>query len=402
MPALPTSQSFSAVNYGHQVKLSLDKKVIRLRWTHEQQEYVFYLGLNDTALNRKKALNLRDIIELDIQTGTLDTTLDKYRYILNPPRDKVSLVTVSEHFNYWLQHRQSNLNGRTITWYKTIVVELDEFFGSKPYNRIGTVDASGYSAMLVGKQPALKADTIKRRIAAVKNAFKWLLDSGLVSYNVFDNSSVKLPSSKPVVKDPFSHDEVQIILKAFQTHRKYRDLYPYVLFLFMTGARIGEVLGLQKKHFSRLYHHVRIEQQLTRGQYKATKNETVREFDLPEVVADACQEMADEWIDNYWLQSGDTDEKRWNVFDNSPMFIWNGESIRDDWFRNGPWKQVLHDCGIRYRRPYTTRHTFVSHALQSGMEEIQLAAITGHTLAVMIGNYAQYTEKNLKVPVLYS
>lgn len=402
MPSYPTSQSFSAVNYQHPVKLSTDKDVIRLRWNHKQQEYCFYLGLKDTAINRKKALALREVIELDLQTDALDTTLDKYRYIIEPPKDKVSLVTVAEHFNYWLVAREVNLNARTVTWYKTITMELDEFFGDKPYNRIGHLDASGYSAMLIGKQPALKADTIKRRISALKNAFKWLLDKGLVSYNVFDNSSIKLPTSKPPIKDPFSQDEVKIILDAFKKHPRYEALYPYVLFLFMTGARVGEAMGLQKKHFTRLYHHVRIEQQLTRGQYKHTKNHTIREFDLPEIVADACQEMADEWIELYWLESGNTDEERQMAFNESPMFIWQGEPIRDDWFRTTPWKHILHSCGVRYRRPYATRHTFVSHALQSGIEEIQLAAITGHTLAVMIGNYAQYTEKNLKVPVLYT
>lgn len=42
------------------------------------------------------------------------------------------------------------------------------------------------------------------------------------------------------------------------------------------------------------------------------------------------------------------------------------------------WEPVLGELGIDYRRPYTTRHTLISHGLESGMNPVAVASLTGH------------------------
>ena len=43
--------------------------------------------------------------------------------------------------------------------------------------------------------------------------------------------------------------------------------------------------------------------------------------------------------------------------------------------------------------PTCTRHTFISHALASGMNPMEVAQITGHDLQTLYDNYAGYVNK---------
>jgi integrase len=63
-------------------------------------------------------------------------------------------------------------------------------------------------------------------------------------------------------------------------------------------------------------------------------------------------------------------------------------AINDHNFRNRAWKLVLEEKGIPYRKPYTTRHTLVSHALEKGINPVNVAELTGHNVRTLYQNYA--------------
>jgi integrase len=65
-----------------------------------------------------------------------------------------------------------------------------------------------------------------------------------------------------------------------------------------------------------------------------------------------------------------------------------GGAIDDHNFRNRAWKFVLESQGIPYRKPYTTRHTLVSHALEKGTNPVNVAELTGHNVKTLYQNYA--------------
>jgi integrase len=44
--------------------------------------------------------------------------------------------------------------------------------------------------------------------------------------------------------------------------------------------------------------------------------------------------------------------------------------------------------GIDYRKPYITQHSLISHALESGMNPVGIAAITGHDVLTLYERYA--------------
>ena len=53
-------------------------------------------------------------------------------------------------------------------------------------------------------------------------------------------------------------------------------------------------------------------------------------------------------------------------------------------FRACYWKPVLEQLGIPYRKPYATRHTLLSEALEQGLTVPQVAQIAGHKDGRMI------------------
>jgi integrase len=57
------------------------------------------------------------------------------------------------------------------------------------------------------------------------------------------------------------------------------------------------------------------------------------------------------------------------------------------------WRRTLKSCGIKYRRLYAQRHTFLSHTLASGNSPADVAAIAGHRLEVLLSTYAKPTGK---------
>ena len=55
------------------------------------------------------------------------------------------------------------------------------------------------------------------------------------------------------------------------------------------------------------------------------------------------------------------------------------------------WKRTLNECGVRYRKLYSQRHTFLSHTLASGNSPADVAAIAGHRLDELLKTYAKPT-----------
>ena len=75
-----------------------------------------------------------------------------------------------------------------------------------------------------------------------------------------------------------------------------------------------------------------------------------------------------------------------------------GGLIDDHNFRNRAWVSVLKQAGIEYRKPYNTRHTFISHALESGMNPVMVAELTGHDVKTLYENYAGCIESRPRLP----
>lgn len=55
------------------------------------------------------------------------------------------------------------------------------------------------------------------------------------------------------------------------------------------------------------------------------------------------------------------------------------------------WKRSLERCGLKPRRLYAQRHSFLSHALAMGNSPADLAAAAGHSTKMILDTYAKPT-----------
>ncbi|MCG8367835.1 MAG: hypothetical protein MJA27_31445 [Pseudanabaenales cyanobacterium] len=70
------------------------------------------------------------------------------------------------------------------------------------------------------------------------------------------------------------------------------------------------------------------------------------------------------------------------------------------YFRNRAWTTIIDELGIDYRKPYNTRHTFISHALDMGMNPLEVAQLTRHDVQTLYENYAGSVNSRPRLPEL--
>ena len=181
---------------------------------------------------------------------------------------------------------------------------------------------------------------------------------------------------------PFTSDEIKAIIQGFEQDRYYSHYVEFVEFLFSTGCRTGEAIGLCWKHLNEDCSTVWIGESLSRGIRKATKTNRARTITLTSRLQSLLLSMK--------YESFDLEQ---SVF-RSPK----GNPIDDHNFRNRAWKSVLAKVGVDYRKPYNTRHTLISHALNQGMNPVEVAQLTGHDVQTLYENYAGNVNSRPRLP----
>jgi integrase len=66
-------------------------------------------------------------------------------------------------------------------------------------------------------------------------------------------------------------------------------------------------------------------------------------------------------------------------------------------FRRTVWKPVLAGLKIEYRKPYQTRHTFITLALEHGLDAKDVARLVGNSAEVIYRHYAD-GKREVSVP----
>jgi integrase len=188
------------------------------------------------------------------------------------------------------------------------------------------------------------------------------------------------PTQKP---KPFTQGEIQAILTVFRQSKHYSHYADFVEFLFGSGCRIGEAIGLQWRHVSDDCSTVWIGEAVSRGKIrKSTKTNRARQFKLsPRLVQILLARRP---------QSPQPD---------GPVFPAPKGGLMDDHlFCVRAWKKTIAAAGVTYRHPYSARHTFISHALAKGIKPVTVAEMTGHDPQVLFKHYASDIDSGLQLP----
>ena len=351
---------------------------LRLRFRVDGQRYSLSLGLADTSENRKLAEAKAKTIESDIAYERFDPTLAKYKlqstnhyasvYEFKPLQPR---MTVTQLFTAFTEHKTKSVSERTIKQkYEVVSKYLSCYFDTKKVAEFVSIDdAEGFVAYL---EQSMSATTIKIYLCLLSACWDWAKTKQIIHYNPWKELQVRVKTSPKQPAKPFTKHEIQAIIEAFKNHPQYKYYLPYVQFLFSIGCRNGEAIGLQWKHIADDFSYIWIGESLTRGVRKSTKTNKARTIPV--------NNKLKELLISYKPENYNPEDL---VFP-SP----EGKAIDDHNFCNRAWTKMLEKAGVEYRKPYNTRHTFISHALESGMNPVVVAQITGHDVQTLYHNYA--------------
>jgi integrase len=339
------------------------KERLRLAWSWEGKRFWLYIGLPDTTVNRKVAFIKARQIELDMASGNFEPSLAKYK-----PQKQES-ISVSELFDRFVEYKRHKIDPDTFVKYTAFQKQVSVFFKNKTCVSVSGSVAEKFRDWLLSEL-SLKPIAVRERIVMLNACWEWAQKKKLVLENPWEEVKVSVaPKQRP---DPFTLKEIESIVQKFRSDPYLKHYADYVEFKFGVGLRTGEAAALLWRHCSAECDRIWIGESLKNGNRKAAKRNKARTVPLTPRLQQLLLTLGRE--------NWQPDEL---IFTST-----NGCAIDAKNFSNRYWKPALAELGIDYRRPYTTRHTLISHGLESGMNPVAVAALTGHNVRTLYENYA--------------
>ncbi len=349
---------------------------LRLRWRYLTKQYTLAIGLPNSPINQKAAQQKANRIELDLASDNFDPTLKKYKPKLDTQNTQISVVALFQQF---MEHKSKIVSPKTIKQeYNATLGYLERFFEGRAASRVGVAEAQKFTQWF--KDQKLQADTIRIRQILIKGAWVWAIKAGHLKENPWTDIHIKSSVKQP--PKPFTKDEIEAIILAFRKHPYHSPYADYVAFLFGTGCRTSECIGLQWKHISADCTTIWIGETLTAGVRQGTKTGKTRTLTLPPRLQQLLQNRRPLPVN----------------LDQLVFLSPQGKPISAHNFRSRPWKSILQSLKIDYRKPYTTRATLISHALELGMNPVMVAQLTGHDVQTLYQNYAGSVNSRPRLP----
>ena len=235
-----------------------------------------------------------------------------------------------------------------------------------------------------------------RVLNLISTCCNWAVHSQIILRNPFWAivDGLKAPNSDHD-PDPFLRKDMERIIEAFKTHPRYSYLAPLVEFLFLTGCRTGEAVGLRWKNVTDRYIYFRESLSMARGRHihkEGTKTQASREFPRANPrLNQLLEQLKPENVnpDDFVLQKPSGGHINRKTFYQN----WYGEKHRGGKVYKGIVSKLAskteEEGGIdHYRCPYSTRHTFITLSLETMAEKRLLTPSDVSQLAKYVGNSA--------------
>jgi integrase len=349
-----------------------DQSGVRLR-SQSSIEIDFYyrnmrcrerLKLLPTPKNIAYCAKLKARIEHEIATGEFDYA----KHFPDSPRAKLfsklpgDALTLKTYLKAWLAEEAQNIKHSTCLGYtKILQYHLLPTFGKLSLSELRRKHIYDW----VSKHADMSAKRVRNILSVLRIALDAALERELIEANPLVGFKVRrrtVGRSEDV--DPFSAEERAAIL--CQVDGQDRNL---VQFAFWTGLRTSELIALDWPDVDWIRGVVVISRALTQGMdepEEGTKTDAGRrEVKLlpPALYALNAQKAHTFFKGAEIFQNPRTGER------------WTGDKC----IRQGMWAPALRRAGVRYRKPYQTRHTYASMMLMAGEHVMWVAKQMGHT-----------------------
>ncbi|MBD2515177.1 site-specific integrase [Nostoc sp. FACHB-973] len=337
---------------------------LQLKFSFGGKRYAFnplpgghYEDKRDLAIAQAIATKVQN----DIIAGHFDQTLDRYR-IVPKGSPNTQPKTLLELWDTWVRYLElpSATEANHYKWVRRMIAKVNP----------GIADTVWITKVNIAPR------TFKDRLGLIKACCKWGVSKGYLDTNPYEN--IKNPKYTPKEVKPFTQEEIKLILEGFDKLALHYS--PFVRFLMATGVRTSEAIGLLwgnvDFHRSEIVIKESLPKDLTGNGYRRIRKETktgnIRYLSLSNDLRSLLVEL-----------------KPSKASPDSLVFSTpTGKPIDADNFRDRQWTKVLKVQGVPYRKPYTTRHTMISHAIEQGIPITGVAYLAGHKdTSMIIKNY---------------
>ena len=346
---------------------------IRLRWRYQAKRYSLSLNAYSKQ-NLYQARILALEIEQDILTNLFDFTLIKYGG-KDADSNKKSKSIVA-YFEDW------------VSFYKQMDCEKHTNYNStrNMLRKWGKITQENIIKKFNAETFCSK--TYNRRLTILKNFTNWLIEQNvwtfnpLLSVNNKKNKVIKNPN-----RTPFTEEEIHKILSAFKQNTacsshsnfKHSHYYPFISFIFKTGCRPSEAVGLRVSSIDVKNEIIVIKEVLARTikhtsslhrVRKETKNGKIRSLPLTQDLIDVLKPLNEN-----------------KIADDLVFLSPKGKAIDDKNFQARIFRQVLNKLEIPPRVLYACRHTFGSRCIDEGVSPVMTAFLMGNNPETALRNY---------------
>ena len=349
--------------------VELREKSIRVSFTLDGVRQRVTLEIPPTPINERYAAKLVARVRKAIAEGSFDWG----EYFPNSPQAKAKQPThtFGGWCDLWLDTK-GRLSKNTLNQYRNALIVWKDLLGADtPMDQV----SHAVVAAKVGKTPWKSAKLLNNYLICLRGVFA-LAGRSLKMDNPMEgieNSKHQIPPP-----DPLSTFEMEKVLAHLKERFDIRA-WAYFEFAFMTGMRPEELIELRWGDVDWASSSIRVERARTSGEVKPLKTYNSRDVDLVSRALGALEAMKP------WTMLGGVDhldgEHGRRIFENpGTNRPWHDERSQRDTY----WRPALRATGIRWRRPYQTRHTYATNALSAGVNPTYIARQMGHKNAKML------------------
>lgn len=326
------------------------------------------IALKPTPTNLKKAEQHKAAIEHAISIGAFDYSVT----FPGSPRaakfaPEASHETVAGFLTRWLEGKKRHISSSTYDGYRKIVsLRLVPALGEKMVVELKRKDVRDWLNTL-----EVSNKTLSNIQSCLRSALNDATEEELIDLNPLAGwtyARKEAPSREDDV-DPFSPEEQQAVIAALSGQA--RNMMQFALW---TGLRTSELVALDWGDIDWLREEVMVSRAMTqaaKGQAEVTKTAAgKRSVKLLKPAMEALK-----------AQKAHTFLADAEVFQNPrTLERWAGDGP----IRKTMWVPAMKKAGVRYRRPYQTRHTYASMMLSAGEHPMWVAKQMGHANWLMI------------------
>jgi integrase len=321
------------------------------------------IKLKPTAINLAKAERHRAAVLHAIAAGTFDyaTTFPGSKNIAKFTEKPA--LTVEKYLNDWLAGKRPQIKSSTHNDYLKTIRIINEQFGAMQLCDLKRKPIAEWARSLGCSNKRISNLISPLRAALTDAAHHELIDTNPIAGWTY--KKIMPPKSSDV--EPFTRAEQELILANLTGQGKN-----LIQFAFWTGLRTSELIELEWGDIDWNRGIARIERAKTQYADEAETTKTKsgeRDVKLLPPALDALKA-----------------QKAFTFLQDGKVFLnprtgepWTGDQA----IRKTLWIPALKKAGIRYRRPYQTRHTFASMMLSAGEPLAWVSKQLGHSNVLM-------------------